>query len=669
MSSYRTPELLKMDTKALNEKAVQKRVDFVNLLRTRGIQSLIKRHIGSMSVKVPCWLGGSQSWEQWEQQLPKEAHLTELQKVSMMAGNADVFFASNDVQGCKDVMKQVYPVAEAIQKECDALLADAGYKVRLDTVGFKVSKGEFVFDPQPTAYELFPAYVLNLVIQRKAPKASTVRTRRRNAEDVAAAADLPFDDKLLVYFEVFHMPNVNLETFSTKYLTHDPTFNINYLSALGLITFSLMIGVTRLEKGFDVDAQRRMAFFTSLVSHTKDKAYANVRDTYTQLFKNSPLYDDEYVYKLNMEVLRARSSQVDALIETFEEWLIERLRPSINAFIVDTNKRVMQETNDRAFMFIAGGDAMRRYKRSISTTKDIDTKIYVDASRKRNHNTVSTMEKKVATIVEECMSKLVYYLGTNKQRLFGTQENDLLMMSKEDNGVMAKMQFYTNNMQNMQFRLRQIEKNDHLPVTLFSIDYRGYMTGTIDGVKFMYKHEIPILDVVIEDNVHSKTRKDIVQVSKNDIPVASMKFLLSDLVKTYNTEHLAMMRVWGNKKKKDAARFAKLREIYKQRMDNMAAQPGSQSGSKTIMGTKVSIDAVDSAYDVFAANAKVDWYINMFHDIRIANKKKKFKHKMPFDFDKIMHDTGLRRPAPPKSPSSSSPYSEELTRRLKSIRL
>lgn len=655
-SAYKTPEMLKKNTLDLHQNAVDKRVDFVQLLRARGVQSLIKTHIGSLNARVPCWLGGSQSWEHWENKLPQEAKLTELQKVSMMAGNADIFLASNTVLGCQNAMIQAYPIAVKIKEECDILLADAGYTVSLDTVGFKCSKkGEFKFNQTPTAYELFPAYVINMSLRKNTASLPTLKTRSRSkAPQEAPQQEYPFDGKLLVYLEVFHMPEVNMELFQNTYLLHDDTTNVNYLNPLGLITFSLMIGITRQEKGLDVDTQRRMAFFTTMISHTKDKAYLEIRDTYEKLFRKSPIYDEEFTYKMNIEILRARSPQADALFDAFDEWVIERLRPSINSYIVATNKRIMAETENRAFMFISGGDAMRRYKKSISATKDIDTKIYIDGGKKRKRGTAATtMERQVAKIVENEMSKLVYYLGTNKQRLFGMKELDTLQMPKPENGVMIKMQFYTNNYKNMQFRMRLTQRNEAFPVTLFSMDYRGYLSGSIDGVPFTYKHEIPVLDVVIEDNIYGKTRDEVVHNSSGRIPVASLDFLLNDIVKIYNTEHLALMRVWNNKKKKDLDRFHKLRDLYMKRMNaSSGSQSSNGSASPNVLGHPVNLDAVDGMYNMFAEGANVEWYLKMFHDIKLKNKLK-CKHKMPFDFEKIMDELHIRRRLRSISPPSS----------------
>jgi hypothetical protein len=240
------------------------------------------------------------------------------------------------------------------------------------------------------------------------------------------------------------------------------------------------------------------------------------------------------------------------------------------------------------------------------------------------------------------------------------------MMSAPDNGVQVYMQYFTDNPHNMQFRMRVIERNKLLPVTLYSIDYRGYMTCVIDGKQYVFKHEVPIVDVVIEHNKNNALREDIVTMTKTNIPVASLKFLLKDLIKTYNNEELAGMRVWNNKKQKDADRFKKLRELYMQRLQKTGEDASrSKSGSPSIMGTKVRLDAVDELYTNFVASSDVSWYIKMFDDIR-NKEKKQVKHKMPFDFEKIMTQLDIRRDLPPpsKSESESSPQ-ERSARRVR----
>lgn len=609
-------------TEEFFDRAVEKRVDFVTFLQTTGIHDLMKSYIASLKLASPNWLGGSQSWAHWERNLPKKDSLTRLQKASLLAGNADFFAAHNTVEGCQQIIQQLYPVAVAIRDECNRMLSNRGYNVRINKFGFsKHQSREFHFDDTPMSYELFPSYVITLTVHAKVLPNTTIQTRSMKE---AVYEPVPHDGADIAYFEVFHMPQIDLKKFSEAYLQFEPNESITYLSPLGLITFALLIGVSRLDKGFDIDTQRKLAFFASLVSSSKEETYNTVLDTYRKIFGKSNIYDELFVDKLNIETLGLYSPEMSAMLEVFEEWLVEKLRPSINSFIVDMNKRIMEETNDKAFMFIAGGDAMRRYKNSITVTKDIDTKVYVDNTRKRLSTTTTSLEKKVATIIETCMSKLIYYLGTHKPRVFGIQNMIQFHMKQPQNGVMAGIEYYTSSPKNMQFRLRRIRKNPSIPVTLYSLDYRGYVQGTLNGKPFVFKHEVPILDVVIEENKKHLPRSDVVYDSTNEIPVASLKFLLNDLKNTYETHPLAILRAWRNKKQKDLQRFRKLRNIYK-----------GQDEKTTSRGSASDLDVIDPVYSDFIDGVNVDWYVRMFNEIKASNKRK-FKHKMPFDFQIIL---------------------------------
>ena len=73
-----------------------------------------------------------------------------------------------------------------------------------------------------------------------------------------------------------------------------------------------------------------------------------------------------------------------------------------------------------------------------------------------------------------------------------------------------------------------------------------------------------------------------------------------------------------------------------------ALQNSKSASSRSIMGTKVRLDAIDPMYRVFAESANVSWYMNMFKSLKAANKRG-IKFKMPFDIDLIMENQNLRR--------------------------
>jgi hypothetical protein len=113
------------------------------------------------------------------------------------------------------------------------------------------------------------------------------------------------------------------------------------------------------------------------------------------------------------------------------------------------------------------------------------------------------------------------------------------------------------------FRVRETKRNNDFPVGLYSIDFRIYITET-EGRRFKrtFKHDISILDVVLQDKETDKYHDYYVQ-EVGGIPVASLKFLLKDLINTYTSDS-AYGRLSSGKFKKDISRYNTLAELSQQ---------------------------------------------------------------------------------------------------------
>ena len=89
----------------------------------------------------------------------------------------------------------------------------------------------------------------------------------------------------------------------------------------------------------------------------------------TTLFDNFFYTDLQKIYALSYE-------PIATVINQMEINIIETLRRYINRTIININNE-LRELNPELGLFVAGGDALRRYKNDISVTKDIDCKIYL----------------------------------------------------------------------------------------------------------------------------------------------------------------------------------------------------------------------------------------------------------------------------------------------------
>ena len=641
-----TPKKIKMASVDLHKAALQARHDFADFMRESGLHDVIFGHLQANHAAAmrygTYFVGGSQSWKQWATyNVPSSTSLTPQERASLVAGNADVFYVTNTAIDCKDFMCDIYRnMAKAIKADCDALLAKQGYPytVSLSTHGFKASNRGCTFGA-PVQYTIFPSYSIMFTLDSGKNKRTT---RSRAPDAVIAAEQAPFHGKLMFYVEVGHVDNLNLKDMEKAYFTAYDGSPIPYLAPLGLMTFAMMIGQSRTsEKGIDVDTLRRQVFIKAYPDMAS--IFHHIADRYVSLFKHCPtVFHDSFVNMVRMESMKARDVRIDSLCDTFEQWFMERMRPFINAFIYFTEQEIATKTNHRAFMFIVGGDAMRRYKKSISATKDIDTKVYVDRSVRASD---------VTKIVRKNMARLITFLIKNKAHIFADIPHTNVGFGAQ--GMRAQITFLTHNKHNLQFRLREIKKSQFtLPVNLFSIDYRAYFEGSYvershDGHmvehKVALKYDVPILDVAVQDNLKDKTPESILMRTANGLPVASLKFLLEDILNTYENDSLAAMRAFARKRGKDLQRFHHLRDVYAKRL---AGAPKSKSSTPTqeIMGTRVVLDAVSpqaltylQAPDPVAAK-----YEKRFAELQ--QKRNVYKYKMSFDQDLIGFPVEVDKP-------------------------
>lgn len=618
-----TPFLMKATTAELLRNKVKGRKAFKQFIDSARIVSDVVRDVVTSQVqiaddrKVVYWIGGSQAWSSWQQdgQIPLKSALEES---AFTAGNADIFYVCDSLATCEKFVEELEGyLIPWIKQQCEERLAlvDGKYKIKVVRNGFEETKPRaktFTLN-EPTVYTLFPGY--NVMFELEVPKE---RARRGDVQDMHV--DGEFEGKLAIYIDVSYAQDVNLQKFKSSYLVQRGS--LWFPNEMGLLTFGMLIPTSRAaEKGLDVDTLRKEVLLRSVQSRTGMSVPAihnEITALYHNLLYGTPAYVSEFIDKVFIMNVKLIDPNIEELCSHFEAFLIEALRPTINTFIVETSNQINEKwkkSPDTAFMFLAGGDAMRRYKKDITVTKDIDTKIYIAPG-------VKSVKTEVERIVAKNLSKLTCYLSQHKTQIFGGIPSDRI----EYNAGKLKcgIVFLTNSSRNLQYRIRLIKKTESFPVTLYSVDFRGYLTGELDGKRFSIRYDVPIVDVVIQDNDHGFTRAQAVEMRHtNAIPVATRKFLVEDIVHTYENEDLAVMRYGAGKVKKDKDRFKVLRALPK-------SSPGRTSTlGNEVMGHKVPINATNTHYSMYHDNVVASYYD---HFVSLRQKMKGLtKYKMSFN--------------------------------------
>jgi hypothetical protein len=183
---------------------------------------------------------------------------------------------------------------------------------------------------------------------------------------------------------------------------------------------------------------------------------------------------------------------------------------------------------------VVGGDAMRRYVRSIVISKDIDSKVYVPYGKNVG---------KAVEIVKEVASKATALLIGIKGAILPKNER------RQIGGVPFSACYRDPDADDLQFRLRYSPEQKNGRPRLISIDYKMILRiGNYD-----FKHVIAVLDVVIQRKPgHAATPEK---------RVASLSWIVDDLRSTWDATPRASQRLWAGKREKDVSRLKELDEV------------------------------------------------------------------------------------------------------------
>ena len=409
---------------------------------------------------------------------------------------------------------------------------------------------------------------------------------------------------------------------------------LNRLNETGMITYCLLnLSAIDDEFGINVDKYRQGLFLDNKKKEDIPHFFENLLVKYEELFGKFKSYNAFFIDKIKEIINFHRNKFFESFKDFIYKWFVSKFRPYINSFIIEINKELYD--NFKKILFIAGGDAMRRYKNDISFTKDIDTKLYIgnisedDLSDKIKDLIIQERIKQgkddidVKLFIKDCVVgiitkhivKLRNYLEQNINEIFA----DILSYDKRnyDNGYGTKvLSFKTTNSiyyvdilldsENdgfQQFRTRENKKRHDFPVDLYSIDYRTFIgeydikTKKLIGRK--KAHDISILDVVLQDV--DNFYPSYIQVF-NDIPVASLNFLLEDFYKTYTTPDRALARISSGKVKKDIVRFNQIKDLYLKSINHDKEDKHDNNGILIIPELNTIIRNLSSNRDNFKTN-------------------------------------------------------------------
>lgn len=386
-----------------------------------------------------------------------------------------------------------------------------------------------------------------------------------------------------------------------------------------------------------------------LIDEYKTNALFEILDIYNITFKDfHELY--KYVTKELNRLALTSNPDIEKFISETEENIINCLRPYINKTIVNINENIKSlifKNNNKTTesgrnitgIFVAGGDAIRRYDFNGSLTKDIDSKIYIPSEYDINENINNY--KNINKCINSNLFNLLSYLVIKKNNIFSSLEatKSKIFLQTEYN-CRVTFQFISLTPNFLNFRFRQIP-NNIFPVDLYSLDYRckiifEYKLPPSEEIKrYIYDYDIAFIDVVLESS--TSNNYDKYAVLSNNLPISSLNFLIQDLINTYNEDTSSLLRFMSGKSDKDYERFKLLTKIAK-REDKVFE---INNDTKIIRYKKQEITDQNELLDVISdftfdndeEKIKYDKMVNIYNKNYKHDDKYRVKSKIIFNYE------------------------------------
>jgi hypothetical protein len=483
------------------------------------------------------WLGGSRSWYETLNVFFPGFIWDKITMSAIVPGNYDMFFLCNTPKFMNSMICDIH-----------------------DKVSNTINKLQLLHN-------------VSVTVQRKnftiRPECNIKYSKDYCALFPCSSISVYISEKLLFYIEFSLIGNLNTVQFRDLLLRQSDSGNrVYYWNMTGLLFSLEYIKVSRKEKVMNID-RLRSGILDKLEQYTPSNY--ELSKVYYTLFSQTNYYDDKFrndmVFKSVDKVFF--KGKLEGNIQVY---IMAKLRPMINMFIKHVSDILHAKFQDDAFIFIVGGDAIRRYDYNITETKDIDTKLYY--KKKSKFNTIKNM------IVSELCHFVVF---------IAIKYTEILQDTEYSSGVFIKLVSDTDK---SPYYLRMIRSGKDFPVDLFSLDYKYTIKIRVEDIDYTVKQTLPILDIVLQQS--SKEKSDVSTVI-GDLNVSSLNFLISDIINTYNNRELAQGRFWNDKNNQDKARLKMLRQKVLTGMD-VDANDELSVKSDTVMGNDPEVSKLGEEY-------------------------------------------------------------------------
>jgi hypothetical protein len=603
------------------------------------------------------WNEGGNSWEKWN---TGDTILKAEEEISMIPSSYDIHYIyTSSFREVEEKIKELYTYVLELQ---EILISQFNIKTKIITTKFLVtidtSINDYKFDiPYEATFFKDPTFNIKLVFDTEAVKggarihthhkkhniqsskkylATLLRTfnvkkltelTEQDKANLITTNYASFDSKPVLSFDIkyFHIvkknqaltekSTLNLKLFKSKYIQVN-SGKINTLTNLGLLTFSYLTTTNRNdEMGLNVDKYRQDAFIKTEFKENREqiaKFFYTLLEVYKVLFIDRKEFNIFFVEKIESLISNNKVNAYSEFIDFVERWVVSKFRPCINSFIKEFNSEL---TPYGIKLFVAGGDAMRRYDDSITVTKDIDTKLYITGAEITAGLSKEDFKKNVVELIVKHIVKLRNYMQENLASILSEHSMLKKHITYAENDYKFEFTLLTNDDKNNdQVRTREILKNENFPVDLYSIDYRAKLTVTSikkddkKPISVTKNFDISLLDVVLQDNPEDIFSPDYC-MEFDGIPVASLDFLLKDFNTTYSIEDRALARISSSKYLKDISRHKQLVDIYT-KANNMSAELGKPIDSSFFV----------SSDEEILSNGSLEEYKNILITLLKKNK-------------------------------------------------
>lgn len=490
----------------------------------------------------------------------KKINYTEEEFLSIIQCNLSFDYIFNDIYQLKKKTKKIYKIAIEIQNFIKTTLK---IDTEIETINFTFDTN-FNFDNYNDIYEKNKKAFYNIKLIFKNNKNKFLNNKtvvEFNLEYI-----FPNNNTTTTTNDLFDINSIKKNYITipknNTYKNNEKPIKLlkklNRFNEIGLMTYSYINGLKiDIYAGFNIEKMRQTFFFNNSLKTPKKiiNFFSNLLTIYKNIFKDNLKLNIRIIQKIEEIILNNSIPNYDKFINYINNYFIIKFRPTINSFINEVNQKLI-EYNIK--LFIAGGDAMRRYDNNISLTSDIDTKLYI----KNISNDPNNFEKRkdeVIKIIINSLIKLKNYYEDNKKKFM----NDLLILKNKN--IQISFDYFKNNYQN--FITRETKKmTANYFIDLLSLGFIFFLNiYDISNPKnpiLLNKHHnlLSILDISIEDNIDFKEKY---YNGNFGVGIASIPFLLNNIEILYQNEDDALRRISNFKYIKDIKRYNRLYDIYK----------------------------------------------------------------------------------------------------------